>query len=118
MFQNNIQRYHTQTRMSRMVVHHGTVYLCGQVPTDLSGDIRVQTEQTLEKIDSLLAEVGSSKEKILTALIHIKTMDDFKGMNEAWDAWTPEGHAPARTCVEAPMANPNYRVEITVTAAQ
>lgn len=112
-----IERYHTQTRMSKIVIHKGTVYLCGQVPSDLSGGIKSQTEQTLEKIDALLAEVGSAKERLLSALIHIKTMDDFQEMNKVWDAWIPAGQAPARTCVQSPMANPGYLVEITITAA-
>ncbi|MCP4283778.1 MAG: RidA family protein [Gammaproteobacteria bacterium] len=118
MTDNSPQRYHTQQRMSRIVVHQGTVYLCGQVCTDTGADIKAQTQQTLEKVDALLAEAGSSKERILSALIHIKTMDDFQGMNEVWDAWVPDGHAPARTCVQSEMANPEYRVEITITAAK
>jgi len=118
MTENSVQRYHTQTRMSRIVVHQGTIYLCGQVCVDTSADIKAQTQQTLDKVDALLTEIGSSKDRILTALIHIKTMDDFQGMNEVWDAWVPEGNAPARTCIEAQMANPDYRVEITITAAQ
>lgn len=118
MTETSVKRMHTQTRMSKIVIHRETVYLCGQVCDNTADDIKAQTQQTLAKVDALLREAGSSKEKILTALIHIKTMDDFKGMNEVWDAWSPEGNAPARTCVAAPMANPDYRVEITVTAAQ
>ena len=41
---------------------------------------------------------------------------DFAAMNEVWDAWVPEGHAPARTCVTAPMPADELKVEITVTA--
>ena len=106
MTENNLQRFHTQQRMSRIVVHQGTIYLCGQVCTDTSADIKTQTQQTLEKIDGLLTEAGSSKERILSALIHIKTMDDFQGMNNVWDAWVPEGHAPARTCVQSGNGQP------------
>jgi enamine deaminase RidA (YjgF/YER057c/UK114 family) len=38
-------------------------------------------------------------------------------MNEVWDAWVPEGYAPARTCVCAPLPSEELKVEITVTAA-
>jgi enamine deaminase RidA (YjgF/YER057c/UK114 family) len=44
-------------------------------------------------------------------------MKDFAAMNEVWDAWVPEGHAPARACVEARMARPELLVEISVVAA-
>ena len=38
-------------------------------------------------------------------------------MNDVWDAWVPEGCAPARACVEAHMARPALLVEISVIAA-
>jgi enamine deaminase RidA (YjgF/YER057c/UK114 family) len=38
-------------------------------------------------------------------------------MNEVWDAWAPEGHAPARATVESRLAAPDLLVEITVIAA-
>ena len=45
-------------------------------------------------------------------------MDDFQEMNAVWDAWVPEGHAPARACVEAAMARDTLLVEISVIAAE
>ena len=44
-------------------------------------------------------------------------MADFAAMNEVWDAWVPEGHAPARACGEARLARDDLKVEIIVTAA-
>ena len=44
-------------------------------------------------------------------------MTDFDAMNEVWDAWVPEGHAPARACGEAKLARPELKVEIIITAA-
>jgi len=38
-------------------------------------------------------------------------------MNSVWNAWVPEGHAPARACVEAHMARSALLVEICVIAA-
>ena len=38
-------------------------------------------------------------------------------MNEVWNAWVPDGHAPARACVEAHMARSGLLVEISVIAA-
>ncbi|WP_298444912.1 RidA family protein [uncultured Ferrimonas sp.] len=112
-----IERRETKQRMSRAVIHNGTVYLCGQVAKDASQDITGQTTTMLEKVDELLLSVGSSREKILSATIYVKTMDDFAGMNAVWDAWVPAGHAPARACVEAKMARDVLLVEISVVAA-
>ncbi|QEM80801.1 RidA family protein [Halomonas binhaiensis] len=114
-----IQRHDTQARMSRAVIHQGVAYLCGQVagPEARNGDITAQTKSMLERVDALLKEVGSDREHLLSATIYLKDGADFAAMNDVWDAWVPAGHAPARTCVCAPMPADELRVEITVTAA-
>jgi enamine deaminase RidA (YjgF/YER057c/UK114 family) len=113
----SIQRFHTGPRMSRTVIHQNTIYLCGQVGSDPKSGIKEQTATMLEKVDSLLAEAGSSRESILSATLYIKDMVYFSEMNEVWDAWVPEGAAPARACVEAAMASPELLVEVSVIAA-
>ncbi|MEH6627899.1 MAG: RidA family protein [Motiliproteus sp.] len=112
-----IQRFETKQRMSRAVIHNNTVFLCGQVAKDADTDISEQTRTTLEKIDTLLASVGSDKSQLLSVTIYVKSMEDFTAMNAVWDAWVPEGQAPARACVEAAMARPELLVEISVIAA-
>ncbi|WP_107852359.1 RidA family protein [Oceanimonas marisflavi] len=113
-----IERQQIGQRMSRIVKHNGTIYLCGQVCKDATQDITGQTTTMLEKVDELLKEAGSDREHILSATIYVKTMADFAAMNAVWDAWVPEGHAPARACVEAAMARPELLVEISVVAAE
>jgi len=103
--------------MSRIVIHNETVYLCGQVCADATKGITEQTETMLEKVDTLLLEAGSSRECMLSATVYLRDMKDFAEMNTVWDAWVPEGHAPARACVEARMARPELLVEISVVAA-
>ncbi|MDB1125627.1 RidA family protein [Vibrio algarum] len=112
-----IERKETKQRMSRAVIHNGTVYFCGQVAKDSTKGIKEQTETMLEKVDELLESVGSSREKMLSATIYLNTMNDFAQMNEVWDSWVPEGHAPARACVQAKMAREALLVEISVIAA-
>ena len=55
---------------------------------------------------------------MLSATIYLKDMQHFAQMNEVWDAWVPEGHAPARACVTADMARDALLVEISVIAAE
>jgi len=112
-----ITRQQTKTRMSQLVVHNDTAYLAGQVATDSGADITVQTRQVLENIDTLLALAGTDKTHILSAQIWLSSIGHFAAMNEVWDAWVPEGHAPARACIEARLATPNYLVEIGIVAA-
>lgn len=114
----SISRSKVSTRMSATVVHNNTLYLSGQVAEDVTADIKEQTVTTLKKIEQLLEGMGSAKEKILSAVIYLRDIDNhFVAMNEVWDAWVPEGNAPVRTCVEAHMARPNALVEITVIAS-
>ena len=113
-----ITRMETKQRMSRVVIHNDTIYLCGQVAEDASKGIKEQTKTMLAKVDSLLQQAGSDKEHMLSATIYIKSMDYFAEMNEVWDNWVPEGHAPARACVEASMARDALLVEISVIAAK
>jgi enamine deaminase RidA (YjgF/YER057c/UK114 family) len=113
----SIQRQETKQRMSRIVSHNDTVYLCGQVCKDSTQGMVEQTESMLEKVDELLLQAGSDREHMLSATVYVRDMKDFAAMNEVWDAWVPEGHAPARACVEARMARAELLVEISVVAA-
>lgn len=99
------------------MIHQGTVYLCGQVCADATKDIAEQTQTMLDKVDALLQQAGSDREHMLSATVYIRDMKDFAAMNAVWDAWVPEGHAPARACVEARMARPELLVEVSVIAA-
>ncbi|MDT4847573.1 Enamine/imine deaminase [compost metagenome] len=113
----SITRYETSARMSRVVVHNQTAYLCGQVAEDRSAGIEEQTRSMLAKVDTLLASVGSNRQQILSATIYLKDMSLFAEMNSVWDSWVPSGFAPARACVEAALASPELLVEISVIAA-
>ncbi len=113
----SIARSHTNSRMSQLVVHNDTVYLAGQVASDRKADITVQTQQVLDKIDTLLEEAGSDKSRILSAQIWLANIGHFSAMNEVWDAWVAEGNAPARACIEARLAGPDLLVEIGIVAA-
>lgn len=112
-----ITRHHTNTRMSQIVTHGDTIYLAGQVG-DPANDVAGQTRDCLAKVEALLAEVGSDKTKILQCTIWLADMADFAAMNAVWDAWVPEGAAPARACGEAKLATPDFKVEFLVTAAK
>ena len=116
-----IRKNRIDNRLSKIVIHNQVVYLAGQVPWDAQNEsIENQTKDVLLKIDALLAEAGSSKEKLLSATIWLTHMDDFDAFNTVWDAWIPVGCEPARACVGAPLAQlkeHEFRIEIGVTAA-
>lgn len=111
-----IQRIEQNDRRSRVVVFNNIAYLSGQF-SEGTGDISEQTTEVLAKIDDLLARVGTDKSRLLTAQIWLKTMDDFKAMNEVWDKWTVVDCKPTRCCGVVEMAYPNMRLEVVVSAA-
>ena len=114
-----INRYESNGRMSKAVVYNGVIYLSGQVMSDAGegDDIIAQTQAVLEKIDQLLNTYGSGKDKLLSALIHLKDISMWAEMNTVWDKWVIPGKEPVRTTVQAALAGDNMLVEITVTAA-
>jgi enamine deaminase RidA (YjgF/YER057c/UK114 family) len=61
-------------------------------------------------------EAGSDCSRMLSAMVHLKAIDDFAMMNGVWEAWLLPGSAPARTTVEAKLASPEPLVEVTVIA--
>jgi enamine deaminase RidA (YjgF/YER057c/UK114 family) len=114
-----IQRFDTGPRMSQVVIHGNTVYLAGVVANNAAGEsVTKQTQDVLATIDRHLAKAGTDKTKLLAATIYITDMKNFAEMNAVWDGWVSAGNTPARATVEAKLANPQYSVEIMVTAAK
>jgi enamine deaminase RidA (YjgF/YER057c/UK114 family) len=113
-----IERIKVGPRMSQAVVHGNVVYLAGQVADDSSADVAGQTRQILAKIDSLLAEAGTDKSRLISANVWLSDISTFDEMNGVWDAWVTPGSTPVRACVESKMARPQLKVEIMVVAAR
>src|ERR1700736_7058175 len=111
-----IQRIETGARMSRGLIHGGTVYLAGFTANKaLTGGVAEQTAEILSIIDGYLAKAGTDKSKLLKATIWLSDIRTVDEMNKVWDAWVPAGCAPARACIEALLQGPDKKIEIQVT---
>ncbi len=104
--------------LAKAVEYHNFVYVQGLTAKDVSKDIKGQTAEVLDQIDTILETHGTDKTRLLQAQIWVKDIRDRDAMNELWSAWLPAGGAPARACVEANMADPRILVEIMVTACK
>lgn len=113
-----IKRFEGTGRMSRVVEHNNTLYLCGQTAKLDGTTIEEQTKGCLKKVEHLLEKYGSDKYHILSVTIYLRDMSLFQGMNSVWDDWTVDGYEPARATVEAKMASPEILVELSVIAAK
>lgn len=116
-----LKRYQTGKRMSQIVeipTGQTMLYFAGQISSDRTLDLEVQTRNILDKLDALLAEAGANRTNIVSAMIWLADIRMRHAVNAIWDDWVPEGAAPARACVEARLAEPTDLVEIQIVAAK
>lgn len=112
-----ITRYRKGPRMSAAVAHGGVLYVAGQVAENEDGSIEQQTKEVLAEIDSIIAEAGTEKSKILSINVYLASIGDFAAMNGVYDQWVDKENPPARATVEARLATPKYKVEMTAIVA-
>jgi enamine deaminase RidA (YjgF/YER057c/UK114 family) len=112
---SSIQRHGVTRRWSDAVVHGGVAHFV-EVPDELTPGLASQVQQVLAQIDTRLALVGSDRTRLLQVLIYLADLSQIGTLNEQWDAWVPEGHAPARVCVQVGLAK-GLLVEMVITAA-
>lgn len=112
-----ITRFEPGKRLAAAVRHNDTLYVAGQVADTVNGSVEVQTREVLAKIDALLKQAGSDRSKLLSLTVYLPNMGDFAAMNAAYDAWVDTANLPARATVEARLADPGLKVEISAIAA-
>jgi enamine deaminase RidA (YjgF/YER057c/UK114 family) len=100
-----------------VVVHNGIVHLGGVVSDDLSLDMAGQATDALAQIDRLLAAHGSSRDRLLTALIFITDLRLKPELNKVWTHWLAPGQMPTRATIGVNDLGENVLLEIVVTAA-
>lgn len=113
-----IEYFGQNARLSEATCANGFIFLSGMVPETDALDAKAQTENVLQQIDHWLKQCGSDKNHILEATIFLTDMADYDAMNQAWDAWVNPLRAPARICVSAALAKPEWKVEIKISAIQ
>jgi len=101
-----------------VVEHNGVLYLAGVVADDTSLDMAGQARQVFAEIDRLLTAHGSSRERLLSALIFITDMQHKPAMNKAWQEWLSPAHLPARATIGINDLGPGVLIEVVVTAAK
>lgn len=113
----DIRYLNPEPRYSDAAIHGGVVYLAGQVPTYTHADMAGQTQQVLDQIEALLREAGSDRGRILMAQVIVKDIAEVPAMNQVWEAWFKGVTAPPRATFQAPLVNPEWKIEVIVTAA-
>ncbi len=74
-----------------------------------------QTQATLAQLEANLLEAGSSKARIVEAVVYLTDMNEKAEMDAVWCDWIPADAWPNRACVGTVLA-PGDLVEIKLTA--
>ena len=101
----------------------GTAFgqLVWAVATDrtASATIEEQTCRSLSELDRVLMELGSNRNRILSATVYLARMSDKPQMDAVWVGWigSDKSHWPQRACVGAALEGKTL-VEIVLLAAK
>lgn len=96
---------------------HGNLIFAVAVAEDKVASMYEQTRSALADVDATLAEAGTSKSRILSAMVYLADMQQKEEMNRAWDEWADIENPPVRACVGATLAGESL-IEIMFTAAK
>ena len=115
-----IKRFESNGRLSRAVIYNGVIYISGLTTRGAggeNGDIIEQTQLVLDKIEQVLLQYGSGKDKLLSATIYLKDISMKDAMDSVWKNWLVPGKEPARTTVQASLSENKKLIEISMIAA-
>jgi reactive intermediate/imine deaminase len=104
---------------SQGYIVNGFVFTSGQIPVDpVSGNIpagiEAQTRQSCENVAAILAEAGSSMEKVIKTTCFLADMADFAAFNAVYAEYFTG--KPARSCVAVKTLPKNVLCEIEAIA--
>lgn len=102
---------------SQMIGYGDLIFISGQVAEEARGDPAEQTRIILDRIGGMLAEVGSSSEKIIKCMIHLSDAKHFAAMNQAYAAFFQTAF-PARICTSGVQLWGGLEVEIEAVAGR
>ena len=99
----------------------GMIFTAGQVAWDETGkvtaigDVAAQTRQTLKNVVAVLHEGGATVDDVIKCNVYLADIRDFDIMNAEFAKVFPTD-PPARTTVEARLAEATMLVEIEAVA--
>lgn len=96
------------------------VFVSGQLPIDpatgiMPENIEDQTRRSLENLEGILDESGSSLEKVVKTTVFLSDMNNFTKMNEVYKQYF-KSDFPARSTVQVARLPKDAMVEIEAVA--
>ncbi|MGD9738556.1 MAG: RidA family protein [Bauldia sp.] len=115
---SQIIRHEPNAIYAKVTEANGFVFTAGIVASNLAAGVTGQTEEILGEIDRLLGLCGTDRSRIVSVNIYLVDIRTREEVNAAWKPWTGGHDLPARTTVEAKLADPRMLVEISAVAAK
>jgi 2-iminobutanoate/2-iminopropanoate deaminase len=108
--------------LSHAVKVGNVVFVSGSTPFDKDGrlargDFAAQMHQVMTNLKAILAEAGSSLDRVVKVVVILTRIGDFTQMNEIYRQYFKEGNYPARTTIGGQLAHPDFLLEIECVAA-
>ena len=96
------------------------LFTSGQLPLDLKGampeGIEAQTEQVFDNLAAVLAEAGTSLDRVVKATVFVTDLGDFGKLNAIYEKRFGS-HKPARSTVQVAALPRGVSVEIELVAS-
>ncbi len=80
------------------------------------GDVRAQTQQTIDNIRALVEQAGGSLRDIVKCTVYVTDRADWAPMNEVYFANFSEDPPHRVSCIVSGLGSPECLVEIDATA--
>ncbi|MEP2238619.1 MAG: RidA family protein [Maribacter sp.] len=107
---------------NQATLSNGTLYISGQIPLNpksgelVSGDIKLETKQSMENLKAILTEAEMTFENVVKSSIFLSDMNQFTEVNEVYASYFNAETAPARETVEVANLPKFVNVEISMIA--
>lgn len=106
---------------SQGVTMNGIIFVSGQLPINpetgviTAGNAKDMTRQSMNNIDAILTEAGSSLDKIVKTTIYVTDLTLFGEVNQAYGEFFGS-NPPARSCVQVSALPKGACIEIEAIA--
>ena len=106
---------------SQAVRFNNLLFISGQIPIEpgsgaiLAGNIKEQTKQILENLNSILTAGESSLNNVLRVTIFLTNLEDYAAVNEVYTQFFEESQ-PARSTVQVSRLPMDVQIEIDAIA--
>lgn len=80
------------------------------------GDVRAQTQQTLDNIRALIEEAGGTMKDVVKCTVYVTDRANWQPMNEVYFANFAEDPPHRVSCIVSGLGSPDCLVEIDATA--